>query len=81
MVLDNTGSMAGTKIATLITAANKLVDSLAAATQDPANLRTGLVPFSQRPAGQPLRSVQEAQQDLEGLRRDPRHALRDDRDL
>ncbi|MEJ0012087.1 MAG: TadE/TadG family type IV pilus assembly protein [Bauldia sp.] len=47
MVLDNTGSMAGTKIATLITAANKLVDSLSAAAKDPASLRIGLVPFSQ----------------------------------
>ncbi len=47
MVLDNTGSMSGTKIATLITAANKLVDSLAKAAKDPASLRIGLVPFSQ----------------------------------
>lgn len=47
MVLDNTGSMAGTKIATLITAAGKLVDSLAAAAKNPADLRIGLVPFSQ----------------------------------
>ncbi len=46
-VLDNTGSMAGTKIATLIKAANQLVDSLAAATDTPSDLRIGLVPFSQ----------------------------------
>ncbi|HVY19325.1 MAG TPA: TadE/TadG family type IV pilus assembly protein [Bauldia sp.] len=47
LVLDNTGSMAGTKIATLIKAANQLVDSLSVAADNPNNLRIGLVPFSQ----------------------------------
>jgi Flp pilus assembly protein TadG len=47
LVLDNTGSMKGKKIATLISAANQLVDSLSKATKNPADLRIGLVPFSQ----------------------------------
>lgn len=47
LVLDNTGSMKGTKIATLISAATQLVDSLAKATKNPDDLRIGLVPFSQ----------------------------------
>ena len=47
LVLDNTGSMKGTKIDTLITAANQLVNSLGKATKNPADLRIGLVPFSQ----------------------------------
>lgn len=47
MVLDNTGSMKGKKIATLRDAADKLVDSLAAAAARPGDLRVGLVPFSQ----------------------------------
>lgn len=46
LVLDNTGSMKGTKIATLRDAASQLVTSLAASTLDPADLRVGLVPFS-----------------------------------
>ena len=47
LVLDNTGSMQGTKIKTLISAANQLVDTLSKATENPADLRIGLVPFSQ----------------------------------
>jgi Flp pilus assembly protein TadG len=47
LVLDNTGSMKGTKISTLKTAAANLVDSLAESTKDPKDLRIGLVPFSQ----------------------------------
>ena len=47
LVLDNTGSMQGKKITTLIAAANQLVDSLSKATKNPADLRIGLVPFSQ----------------------------------
>ncbi len=47
LVLDNTGSMSGTKIATLKTAAAQLVNSLAKATTDPNDLKIGLVPFSQ----------------------------------
>ena len=47
LVLDNTGSMQGTKIKTLISAANQLVDTLSKATKNPADLRIGLVPFSQ----------------------------------
>ena len=47
LVLDNTGSMRGEKIAKLKTAATELVDTLAKATKDPNDLRIGLVPFSQ----------------------------------
>ena len=48
LVLDNTGSMAGTKLTTLISAANSLVDTLAASTQssDPTALKISVVPFS-----------------------------------
>ncbi len=49
LVLDNTGSMAGTKIATLRTAAANLVDTLsqaAASNTEPDALKIGLVPFS-----------------------------------
>jgi len=49
LVLDNTGSMAGTKIATLRTAAANLVDDLkasAANSNDPEALKVALVPFS-----------------------------------
>ncbi len=46
-VLDNTGSMSGTKIATLKTAANSMVDSLAAATTNKDDLKIAVVPFSQ----------------------------------
>jgi Flp pilus assembly protein TadG len=50
LVLDNTGSMSGTKIATLITESKKLVDKLQVAAQrsaDPANaVKIALVPFS-----------------------------------
>lgn len=57
LVLDNTGSMAGTKIDTLITESKKLVDKLKAASQrssDPTNaVKIALVPFSfaVRPVG------------------------------
>ena len=49
MVLDNTGSMAGTKISMLKTAASNFVDTLAAAaarSTDPDAVKIGLVPFS-----------------------------------
>ena len=46
LVLDNTGSMKGTKIATLRDAAAELVDTLASATANPNDLRMALVPFS-----------------------------------
>ncbi|MEO6378049.1 MAG: pilus assembly protein TadG-related protein, partial [Caulobacteraceae bacterium] len=48
LVLDNTGSMSGTKLTTLISAANELVDTLAASTQssDPTALKISVVPFS-----------------------------------
>lgn len=49
LVLDNTGSMSGTKIATLRTAASNLVDDLAEAAStnpDPDAIKIGLVPFS-----------------------------------
>ena len=49
MVLDNTGSMAGTKISTLKTAAKNFIDTLstaAARSTDPNSVKIGLVPFS-----------------------------------
>lgn len=49
LVLDNTGSMAGTKLTTLKAAAKSLVDKLsvaAARSTDPTPLRISLVPFS-----------------------------------
>jgi Flp pilus assembly protein TadG len=47
LVLDNTGSMKGTKLTKLKEAATSLVESLANATKDPADLKIALVPFSQ----------------------------------
>ena len=47
LVLDNTGSMKGTKISTLKTAAASLVDSLSTSSTSPDNFRVALVPFSQ----------------------------------
>jgi len=50
LVLDNTGSMAGTKISTLQTQAKILIDKLVTASQqssDAVPLRISLVPFSQ----------------------------------
>jgi Flp pilus assembly protein TadG len=50
LVLDNTGSMAGTKITTLQTDAKQLIDTLvasAAKSTDPNPLKISLVPFSQ----------------------------------
>ena len=50
LVLDNTGSMSGTKIATLKTQAKILIDKLvvaAARSSDPYPLKIALVPFSQ----------------------------------
>jgi Flp pilus assembly protein TadG len=47
LVLDNTGSMKGTKISKLKTAASDLVDSLVKAAKNPKDLRISLVPFSQ----------------------------------
>ena len=46
MVLDNSGSMAGTKIANLKTAANKLVDILFGADAESEYVKVGLVPFT-----------------------------------
>ena len=49
LVLDNTGSMAGTKLANLKTASNNLIDTLVAAaaqSTDTVPLRMSLVPFS-----------------------------------
>ena len=49
LVLDNTGSMEGTKLTTLKSAANSLVDKLvvaAARSADPTPLKIALVPFS-----------------------------------
>lgn len=45
MVLDTTGSMAGTKLATLKTAASSLVDKLTSG--GTANVKIGVVPFAQ----------------------------------
>ena len=46
MVLDNTGSMSGSKISDLKTAANNLVDILYGSSENPDLLKIGLVPFS-----------------------------------
>ena len=46
LALDNTASMAGTKIATLKTAAKRLVSSLSSNAQSPDKLRIGVVPFA-----------------------------------
>ena len=47
LVLDNTGSMAGSKIAALKTAATTLVDTLSGNSSSPAKLKIGVVPFTQ----------------------------------
>jgi Flp pilus assembly protein TadG len=47
LVLDNTGSMKGTKLTKLKEAATALVESLADSTTEPEDLRIALVPFSQ----------------------------------
>jgi Flp pilus assembly protein TadG len=46
LVLDNTGSMAGTKLTNLKTAANSLVDTLATQATDASTVKIALVPFS-----------------------------------
>lgn len=46
MVLDNTGSMSGSKIAALRDAALTLTDALHGSASDPGRLRIGLVPFA-----------------------------------
>lgn len=46
MVLDNSGSMSGTKITSLKSAAQSLVDILFGNETSPTNLKIGLVPFS-----------------------------------
>lgn len=46
MVLDNTGSMGGSNIATLKTSATNLVNILFANVQTPEDVRIGLVPYS-----------------------------------
>src|SRR3990167_3058686 len=47
LVLDNTGSMKGTKLKELKNAADALVTLLAESAEDPEDLRIALVPFSQ----------------------------------
>jgi Flp pilus assembly protein TadG len=47
LVLDNTGSMRGTKLRKLKNAAKTLIESLEDATDDPEDLKIALVPFSQ----------------------------------
>ena len=47
MVLDSTGSMSGSKIATLKSVANGFVDKLAAARDAKNDIKIGLVPFNQ----------------------------------
>lgn len=50
LVLDNTGSMAGTKLANLKVAAKNLIDTLAASalrSSEPNPVKIGIVPFSQ----------------------------------
>ena len=47
LVLDNTGSMRGTKLTKLKDAAEALVESLVDATTEPEDLKIALVPFSQ----------------------------------
>ncbi|THD77584.1 MAG: VWA domain-containing protein [Phenylobacterium sp.] len=50
LVLDNTGSMAGTKISNLKTAASNFIDTMSAAAQqtgDPNAVKISLVPFSE----------------------------------
>ena len=47
LVLDNTGSMKGSKLTKLKGAAKSLVDDLVNATKDPNDLKIALVPFSQ----------------------------------
>jgi Flp pilus assembly protein TadG len=50
MVLDNTGSMAGSKLSNLKVAAKNLIDTLAAAaarSSEPNPIKIGIVPFSQ----------------------------------
>lgn len=47
MVLDNTGSMAGTKLTSLKTAATNMVNILFGGSESVENLWVGLVPFSQ----------------------------------
>lgn len=46
LVLDNTGSMAGSKLASLKTAATQLISILEASKADYSDLKFGLVPFS-----------------------------------
>lgn len=46
LVLDNTGSMAGTKLTNLKSAANSLVDTLATQATDTSTVKIALVPFS-----------------------------------
>lgn len=46
MMLDTTGSMAGTKIADLRSAAQDLIDIVVVTNQGPATARVGIVPFS-----------------------------------
>ncbi len=46
MVLDNTGSMRGTRLDNLKSAANSLIDVLANSTANPQDLKVGLVPYT-----------------------------------
>ena len=47
MVLDNTGSMSGSKISSLKSAASTLVDTLSSGNASPERLKIALVPFAQ----------------------------------
>lgn len=46
MVLDNTGSMRGTKLDNLKRAANELIDTLKTSAANPSDLKMGLVPYT-----------------------------------
>lgn len=46
LVLDNTGSMSGSKITTLKTAAKNLINKLLPANNTPDNIKIGIVPFA-----------------------------------
>jgi len=66
LVLDNTGSMAGTKITTLQTQAKILIDKLVTAAQrssDPNPLKISLVPFSSTVRVQPTTALSGANYD------------------
>lgn len=67
MVLDNTGSMSGSKIQSLKTAATTLVDTLSAGNNFPAKLKIGLVPFTQTVRLDPATATSNGWMDTNGL--------------